>query len=78
MITKAFASKMFEAFSIQRWNDVLRPTPLILMDNIGLQAIIAYIIGKKVEKNNHPVTRRNMAFKSDLPQDLKKTLESFS
>jgi len=27
---------------------------------------------------DHPVTRRNMAFKSDLPQDLKKTLESFS
>ena len=32
MISKLFAQKMFEGFSIQRWNDRVRPINLNEMD----------------------------------------------
>lgn len=38
--------KMFEAFSIERWNDLIRPFDLIEMDKAAEKMVIAYIIGK--------------------------------
>lgn len=38
--------KMFEAFSIERWNDLIRPFDLIEMDKAAEKMILAYIIGK--------------------------------
>ena len=32
MISKKFAFKIFEAFSIQRWNDLIRPFDIVEMD----------------------------------------------
>ncbi len=38
--------KMFEAFSIERWNDLIRPFDLIEMDKAAEKMVLAYIIGK--------------------------------
>ena len=46
MINKALALKIFEGFSIQRWNDLIRPFDLIEMDKAGEKMMIAYVIGK--------------------------------
>lgn len=50
MISKALASKMFEAFSISRWNDRVRPLDLTEMDKHALKSILTYFIGKLEEK----------------------------
>ena len=47
---KDFAIKIFEGFSIQRWNDLVRPFDLVEMDKAAEKMIIAYIIGKYEEK----------------------------
>ena len=38
--------KMFEAFSIERWNDLIRPFELVEMDKAAEKMVLAYIIGK--------------------------------
>ena len=38
--------KMFEAFSIERWNDLIRPFDLVEMDKAAEKMVLAYIIGK--------------------------------
>ena len=51
---KDFAIKIFEGFSIQRWNDLVRPFDLVEMDKAAEKMIIAYIIGKYEEKKGSP------------------------
>ncbi len=46
---KQLALKIFEGFSIQRWNDLIRPFDLVEMDKAGEKMVIAYIIGKYEE-----------------------------
>ncbi len=41
--------KMFEAFSIERWNDLIRPFDLVEMDKAAEKMVLAYIIGKYEE-----------------------------
>ena len=41
--------KMFEAFSIERWNDLIRPFDLVEMDKTAEKMVSAYIIGKYEE-----------------------------
>lgn len=41
--------KIFEAFTIQRWNDKIRPVELIEMDKHAHKMIIAYCLGKYEE-----------------------------
>ena len=55
MITKALALKIFEGFSIQRWNDLIRPFDLIEMDKAGEKMMIAYIIGKFEEQKGESI-----------------------
>lgn len=55
MITKALALKIFEGFSIQRWNDLIRPFDLIEMDKAGEKMMIAYIIGKFEEHKGESI-----------------------
>lgn len=45
MLTKDFALKLFNGFSIQRWNDMARPVELTEMDKAGLKMMTAYLIG---------------------------------
>ena len=46
---KEFALKLFEAFSIERWNDLARPFALTEMDKQAERTLCAYIIGKYQE-----------------------------
>ena len=46
---KELAFKIFEGFSIQRWNDLVRPFDIVEMDKAGEKMVLAYIIGKYEE-----------------------------
>ena len=50
-MNKEFALKIFEGFSIQRWNDLVRPFDLVEMDKAAEKMVLAYIIGKYEEHN---------------------------
>lgn len=52
---KGFALKIFEGFSIQRWNDLVRPFELVEMDKAAEKMVLAYIIGKYEEHNGHKI-----------------------
>ena len=43
---KRLVLKIFEAFSIQRWNDLVRPFEIVEMDKAAEKMVAAYIIGK--------------------------------
>lgn len=49
MINKDFILRIFEGFSIQRWNDLARPFDLVEMDKAGEKAVLSYLIGKYEE-----------------------------
>lgn len=55
MINSLFALKLFEAFSIERWNDRIRPIVLNEMDRSGHKMMIAYLLGKYEEKNGENI-----------------------
>lgn len=46
MITADFALKIFEGFSIERWNDLVRPFELMEMDKAAEKMVLVYILGK--------------------------------
>ncbi|MCK9168851.1 MAG: HD domain-containing protein [Treponema sp.] len=48
-MNKKLALKIFEGFSIQRWNDLIRPFELVEMDKAGEKMVIAYLFGKYEE-----------------------------
>ena len=56
--------KIFEGFSIQRWNDLIRPFDLVEMDKAGEKMVIAYIIGKYEEKKGTKINWKWMAYAS--------------
>ena len=47
--------KIFEGFSIQRWNDLIRPFEIVEMDKAAEKMVAAYIIGKHEEEQGHAV-----------------------
>lgn len=49
MLKKSLVEIIFRAFSIQRWNDKLRPLELIQMDKHAHKMIIAWCLGKYEE-----------------------------
>ena len=49
MLNKKFILKLFEGFSIQRWNDLVRPFEPVEMDKAAERMVVAYIIGKSEE-----------------------------
>lgn len=48
-MNRDFALKIFEGFSIERWNDLVRPFEVIEMDKHAEKAVAAYIIAKYEE-----------------------------
>lgn len=46
MVSTKFILKIFEGFSIQRWNDLVRPFDIVEMDKAAEKMVSAYIIGK--------------------------------
>ena len=54
MITYALAAKLFESFSILRWNDRLRPVELVEIDHHALKSMLTYFIGKTAQQSLSP------------------------
>lgn len=52
---KNLAFKIFEGFSIQRWNDLVRPFDFVEMDKAGEKMFIAYLIGKHEENKGEKI-----------------------
>ena len=55
MLQKDFALKIFEGFSIERWNDLIRPFDLIEMDKSAEKMVLVYIIGKFEEQKGKQI-----------------------
>ncbi len=55
MLQKDFALKIFEGFSIERWNDLIRPFDLIEMDKSAEKMALVYIIGKFEEQKGKQI-----------------------
>ena len=49
MINKSLIERLFTAFSIERWNDQIRPTPLVEMDKHAHKMAIAYCLARSDE-----------------------------
>ena len=49
MITKGLITRLFDAASIQRWNDHVRPVEFTELDKQAHKIIIAYVLGKLEE-----------------------------
>ncbi|GAB5465869.1 MAG: HD domain-containing protein [Candidatus Kapaibacteriales bacterium] len=49
MISMPLLDTFFKAFSVERWNDKLRPIPMIQMDKHAHKMVIAWCIGKYEE-----------------------------
>ena len=49
------ALRIFEGFSIERWNDLVRPFELIEMDKAAEKMVLAYIIGKYEENRGNTI-----------------------
>ena len=55
MFDRNFVLKIFEGFSIERWNDLVRPFEIIEMDKTAEKTVIAYMIGKFEEKRGNTI-----------------------
>ena len=63
-MNKQLALKIFEGFSIQRWNDLIRPFDLVEMDKAAEKMVLAYIIGKYEENNGKHIDWKWMIYAS--------------
>ena len=63
-MNKTLALKIFEGFSIQRWNDLIRPFDLVEMDKAAEKMVLAYIIGKYEENRKKYVDWKWMIYAS--------------
>ena len=64
MIQTKLALKLFEAFSIERWNDLVRPFDMVEMDKSGERMVLAYIIGKYEEERGAEIDWHWMMYAS--------------
>lgn len=62
MLSKNFILKIFEGFSIQRWNDLVRPFDLVEMDKAAEKMACAYIIGKYEESEGQEIDWEQMIY----------------
>lgn len=63
-MNRSLALKLFEGFSIQRWNDLIRPFELVEMDKAAEKMVLAYIIGKYEEHRKKYVDWKWMIYAS--------------
>lgn len=47
--------KLFEAFSIERWNDLVRPFEVVEMDKAAQTAVLSYVFGKLEEQAGNEI-----------------------
>lgn len=60
MIGKDLIHLIFKAFSVERWNDKLRPIPLMQMDKNAHKMMIAYILGRYEEDEGKEFSWRDI------------------
>ena len=75
LVSKKLILRMFEAFSIQRWNDFIRPLELTEMDRAGEKMFLAFFIGKSEEKKSNFI-RWNELIEGAIFEVLRRTLLS--
>ena len=63
-LQRKFILKIFEGFSIQRWNDLVRPFDIVEMDKAAEKMAAAYIIGKYEESEGHEINWEWMIYAS--------------
>ena len=63
-MNRDFALKIFEGFSITRWNDLVRPFDIVEMDKHAEKMFVAYIIGKYEENRGVKVDWEWMIYAS--------------
>lgn len=63
-MNKDLALKLFEGFSINRWNDLVRPFELVEMDKEAEKMVVAYIIGKYEESRGNKIDWEWMIYAS--------------
>lgn len=61
---KEFALKIFEAFSIERWTDLVRPFEVVEMDKEAEKMVVAYIIAKYEENRGVKIDWQWMIYSS--------------
>lgn len=64
MFDKTFVLKIFEGFSIERWNDLVRPFEIVEMDKTAEKTVIAYMIGKLEEKRGASIDWKRIIYGS--------------
>ncbi|MCL2045328.1 MAG: HD domain-containing protein [Oscillospiraceae bacterium] len=60
MITYALAAKLFEGFSILRWNDRLRPVELLEIDHHALKSMLTYFLGQIAQQQDASIDWRKI------------------
>lgn len=55
MISQSLLARIYEAASIQRWNDHVRPVDLTELDKQAHKMVIAYVLAKAEEVSGRPV-----------------------
>lgn len=60
MIEKELIDLIFKAFSVERWNDKLRPIPLMQMDKHAHKMMIAYVLGRYEEDHGQEFVWRDI------------------
>lgn len=61
LLNRELAEILFEGFYIQRWNDRLRPMPLVEADKNGNKMMLALFIGKHLEGNGTKIDWSRLA-----------------
>jgi len=64
VFSREFALKLFEGFSIERWNDLIRPVEIIEMDKTAEKMVIAYMIGKFEEQQGRSIDWNRLIYAS--------------
>jgi putative hydrolases of HD superfamily len=60
MLHKSLILRLFRAFTIQRWNDQIRPVPLVEMDKNAHKMAIAYCLARSAEDAGQIVHWHNL------------------
>jgi putative hydrolases of HD superfamily len=60
MLQKPLIMRLFNAFTIQRWTDQIRPVPLVEMDKHGHKMAIAYCIARYAQQDGQVVHWNNL------------------
>lgn len=63
-MTKELVLKIFEGFSIERWNDLIRPFSIVEMDKAAEKMVAAYIIAKFEEEQGNEIDWEWMIYAS--------------